>query len=64
MKLRILTYCFYQHQGDKEQLHEMSEKLSNLLTEESSNKRLKTSYKPTRHGRFGGSYTLDFVSNG
>lgn len=52
----------YKHTEDSKQgeLQDIAAKLSNLLTNENSNKRLKTGYAPSRHNRFGGTYVLDW----
>ncbi|KAI9486114.1 MAG: timeless protein-domain-containing protein [Benjaminiella poitrasii] len=50
----------YQDTEDRSELHEISSKLSSLLTAESKMKRQKTSHVPSRHNRFGGTYVLDW----
>ncbi|KAI9263284.1 timeless protein-domain-containing protein [Phascolomyces articulosus] len=43
---------------DNENDDMLSDKLANLLREESRAKRIKTKNQPTRHGRFGGSFAI------
>lgn len=45
---------------ERADLSHLSSKLSSLLTEESRKKKQKTQYTPSRHNRFGGTYTLDW----
>ncbi|CEP15228.1 hypothetical protein [Parasitella parasitica] len=42
------------------ELEDLSAKVSSLLSKETSSKRLKTGYVPSRHNRFGGTYVLDW----
>lgn len=47
---------------EREDLGVISKKLSNLLNEETKSKRQKTTYTPSRHNRFGGTYVLSWVN--